>query len=115
MHLLILAAAIAGGSAGGAPPDLVVSASCTASRLERFMSPYGISQTWPRLAALPTELARSPGLPIGSPGMVMDGYGQVVHVDLPARKAYVAQQGGFAGATTVFGPLPVAACPKAAL
>ena len=115
MHFLLLAAAIASTSATGSESELVASASCTASRLQHFMSPFGIAQSWPRLPALPAELARSAGHPIGSPGNVMDGYSQVVHVDLAGRKAYVAQQGGFAGAITVFGPLPVAACAKAAL
>ena len=114
MHVLMLAMAMAGHDAAGGSVPLEPSIGCTAARLERFMSPFGIAQAWPRAAALPPGFAKAAGRPIGTSGAVLDGYRQTLHVDLATRTAYVAQDGGFAGATTVFGPLPVAACPPPA-
>ena len=114
MHVLILAMAMAGHDAAGGGASLEASIGCTAARLQRFMSPFGVAQAWPRAAALPPRFANAAGRPIGTSGVVLDGYRQTLHVDLATRTAYVAQDGGFAGAATVFGPLPVAACPPQA-
>ncbi|MCH6484452.1 hypothetical protein MMG85_12895 [Pseudoxanthomonas sp. LH2527] len=42
--------------------------------------------------------------------MVADGYQQFLHVDGEARAVYVVEQGGFAGTTKVYGPLPLPQC-----
>jgi len=113
MNSLLLAAALAAApQAGGAPSNTV---ECTAARLVRFMSPMGISQSWPKAQALPLPLQGQIGTLLAGPRHVMDGYTQTLHVDQGRLSAYVVEQGGFAGVTRIYGPLPVAACPASAL
>lgn len=92
------------------PADL---ARCTADRLRRFASPMGISQPWPRDDALATERGVYEGSTLLSDSdAVADGYRQTLHVDAAARRAWVIEQGGYAGTVRVYGPLPVASCPR---
>ena len=88
---------------------------CTARRLGAFVSATGIHQSWPTSAQLPDHLANQPGLPFPDEGMVADGYQHSLVIDVPARAAYVVQQGGIAGLRTIYGPLPVAAACAGAL
>jgi len=83
---------------------------CVAQRLKPFVSPYGIQQAWPVMASPPADVLDSLGAPLADMGQVADGYQQFVHVDTRARAVYVVEQGGFAGTTKVFGPLPLPRC-----
>ncbi|WP_334178459.1 hypothetical protein [Pseudoxanthomonas sp.] len=83
---------------------------CVVQRLKPFMSPYGIRQAWPVMASPPPELLNTLGSPMSDMGHIADGYQQFLHVDAQARAVYVVEQGGFAGTTKVFGPLPLPRC-----
>lgn len=113
MHpLLLILLALSVEPAVGASTRLPVS-TCTAERLSQFVGPTGIHQTWPVAESLPPQLASAAGQRLSDQGMVLDGYVHTLHVDPSKQSAYVVQQGGFAGLRTVYGPLPVAACPGA--
>jgi hypothetical protein len=86
---------------------------CVARRLKPFVSPYGIQQAWPVSAALPASQQRTLGALLSDNGNVADGYQQFLHVDDAARTVHVVQQGGFAGTTKVYGPLPLPHCAPA--
>ena len=115
MHLLVLAAAMAATSPPVAPVPEQRVEECTAQRLKRFVGPFGAQQSWPVAAELPAQLQHYAGLVLSEPGVVLDGYRHVLHVEARTNSAYVLQQGGIAGQVVVFGPLPVAACPRVAL
>jgi len=53
----------------------------------------------------PQRVVARADLPVNS--MVSDGYRHRLLVDGPGNAVYVVQVGGFAGARTVYGPLPV--------
>lgn len=113
MHALALLLAASLPHEGGDPPVPIAireSNACVAQRLKPFISPYGIQQAWPVMASPPAELLHSLGTPIADMGHIADGYQQFVHVDARARAVYVVEQGGFAGTTKVFGPLPLPGC-----
>lgn len=98
---------------GGTAPAVDSSAaliSCTAQRLKPFVDPLGIKQSWPVAEELSPQFQNSFGMLISDQGAVADGYMHTLHVDLRERKAYVVEQGGFAGRMKVYGPLPVALC-----
>ncbi|HEY0332720.1 MAG TPA: hypothetical protein VGC74_03290 [Stenotrophomonas sp.] len=86
---------------------------CTADRLRGWARPEGIQARWPIVAALPPTLQGERGLLLANEGHVADGYRYRLLLDRLAERAYVVQTGGFAGRTTFFGPLPIAACPPA--
>jgi len=86
---------------------------CVEKRLKPFMSPYGIRQAWPVMASPPPEFLQVLGKPLSDMGHIADGYQQFLHVDPQARAVYVIQQGGFAGTTKVYGPLPLPRCTAA--
>ena len=86
---------------------------CVARRLRPFVSPYGIQQPWPVSAALPADQQDTLGALLSENGIVADGYQQFLHVDEVARTVYVVEQGGFAGTTKVYGPLPLPRCAPA--
>ena len=52
--------------------------------------------------------------PLSDTGQVADGYAHFLHIDERARAVYVIEQGGFAGTTKVYGPLPLPRCTPAA-
>jgi len=108
--MLTLLLGLAGAAASAAPADPPTTGACTAARLRAFVAPTGIQQRWPVAARLPAHLDQEPGVLISDPGHVMDGYSHRLLIDATATAAYVVQRGGFAGAQTVYGPLPVAAC-----
>jgi hypothetical protein len=83
---------------------------CAAARLKPFTSPYGVRQAWPVMASPPADMLHTLGTPLSDMGHVADGYQQFLHVDTQARAVYVVEQGGFAGTTKVFGPLPLPRC-----
>ncbi len=83
---------------------------CVVARLKPFVSPYGIRQAWPVMASPPPELLNVIGTPVSDMGHIADGYRQFLHIDTQARAVYVVEQGGFAGTTKVFGPLPLPRC-----
>jgi len=83
---------------------------CAVQRLRPFLSPYGIQQSWPVLERPPQELLLTLGTPISDMGQIADGYQHFLHVDAKARAVYVVEQGGFAGTTKVYGPLPLPRC-----
>ena len=83
---------------------------CVASRLTPFVSPYGINQAWPVMTDGPGELLHTPGILLSDMGDIADGYQHVLHIDTGARAVYVVQQGGFAGTTKIYGPLPLPRC-----
>jgi hypothetical protein len=88
-------------------------AACAVQRLKPFVSPYGIQQAWPVMASPPPELLHTLGTPLADMGHIADGYQQFLHIDEPARAVYVVEQGGFAGTTKVYGPLPLPRCTTA--
>lgn len=108
--MLLAAANLASGDAASAPPHVDGNNECVAQRLKAFMSPYGIRQAWPIMASPPTELLNTMGAPMSDMGHIADGYQQYLHVDARARTVYVVEQGGFAGTTKVYGPLPLPYC-----
>lgn len=83
---------------------------CVVTRLKPFMSPYGIQQAWPVMSSPPPALLHALGTPLSDVGHVADGYAQFLHVDEQARAVYIVEQGGFAGTTKVYGPLPLPRC-----
>lgn len=87
---------------------------CVTGRLKPFMSPYGIQQAWPVMASPPPEFLHTLGAPLADMGHIADGYQQFLHIDEPARAVYVIEQGGFAGTTKVYGPLPLPRCTPSA-
>ena len=52
--------------------------------------------------------------PLSDTGQVADGYAHFLHIDERARAVYVIEQGGFAGTTKAYGPLPLPRCTPAA-
>ena len=113
MHPLLLAVALSAAPVSG-QPTVAETVECTAQRLRQFMSPTGIVQSWPKATDLPSSLQSWTGTLLSGSGPVMDGFTQTLHVDVPARSAYVVEQGGYAGTARIYGPLPVAGCPGAA-
>ena len=112
MHTLVLLLALTAApdpDAGRVVADNATAA-CAAQRLTPFMSPYGIQQAWPVMASPPSELLHTLGTPISDMGHIADGYQHFLHVDTNARAVYVVEQGGFAGTTKVYGPLPLPRC-----
>ncbi|WP_157074291.1 hypothetical protein [Pseudoxanthomonas mexicana] len=111
---LLLVTAACASAAPPTPPTPATRADtavvCVVQRLKPFVSPYGIRQAWPVMASPPTELLHTLGLPLSDMGHISDGYQQFLHVDVQARAVYVVEQGGFAGTTKVFGPLPLPRC-----
>jgi hypothetical protein len=93
-----------------APPADYDATACIIARLKPFVSPYGIQQAWPVMAAPPPGLLNTLGTPLAGMGHIADGYQQFLHIDMQARAVYVVEQGGFAGTTKVFGPLPLPRC-----
>lgn len=112
MHSLVLLLALASASDPGVQPALRNDAAtaCVAQRLRPFVSPYGIRQAWPVMATPPPHLLDTLGPPLSDMGHIADGYQQFLHIDMQARAVYVVEQGGFAGTTKVFGPLPLPRC-----
>ena len=112
MHALALLLAMAPASDQEAQPVPRNDAAtvCVTQRLKPFVSPYGIQQAWPVMAAPPPELLNTLGTPLADMGHIADGYQQFLHIDMQARAVYVVEQGGFAGTTKVFGPLPLPRC-----
>ena len=115
MFSLLLAAALTASPPIHAASGARDTAQCTADRLKRFVSPLGTNQVWPKAQELPVQLHGQMGTVLSEQGQVLDGYRHVLHVEPAKNTAYVVQVGGFAGTMTVFGPLPVAACPPVAL
>ena len=109
MSSLLLVLALAADPSAAATEHRSVMA-CTAQRLRRYVGPTGVHQSWPVVQELPANLGGSLGELLSDQGIVADGYMQALHVDVSARAAYVVQQGGFAGFSTIYGPLPVASC-----
>ncbi|MET0288878.1 MAG: hypothetical protein ABW178_04565 [Pseudoxanthomonas sp.] len=102
---------LAGVAAGICVPAIAQDAAeCTAQRLARFIGPTGVHQAWPT-TTLPAALEPQLGVLIADQGNIADGYEHRLLVDRAQARAYVVQRGGFAGRQTVYGPLPVAACP----
>lgn len=84
---------------------------CAIERLKPFVSPYGIRQAWPVMDRLPKELDMlGLGTPMSDMGQLADGYQQFIYTDVETRTVYVVEQGGFAGTTKVYGPLPLPRC-----
>ena len=83
---------------------------CVAKRLAPFVGPYGVQQAWPVVASPSPELLLTLGTPLSDMGLIADGYQQYLHVDVRARTVHVVEQGGFAGTTKVYGPLPLPYC-----
>ena len=122
MHTTALLLLLAASPAEPPPPaDLTIdtrmrrdtvdpAADCVARRLTPFLSPYGIQQAWPVMAYPPPELLQVMGTPISDMGHIADGYQHFLHVDATARAVHVVEQGGFAGTTKVYGPLPLPRC-----
>lgn len=114
MHALALLVAASISSEGrNAPVPIAIgepATACVAQRLKPFVNPYGIRQAWPVMASPPAELLHALGTPLSDMGHIADGYQQFLHVDAQARAVYVVEQGGFAGTTKVFGPLPLPRC-----
>jgi hypothetical protein len=110
--ILLLAVALSqdGGEAATATPVAEPVADCVARRLKPFVSPYGLQQAWPVVASPPPEWLHALGTPLAETGHLADGYQQFLHIDVAARAVYVVEQGGFAGTTKVYGPLPLPRC-----
>lgn len=119
--LMAMLAAVASGQRPPPPVILTVDSgmhspvvdpvtACVADRLRPFVGPYGVQQAWPVMASPPEGLHHTLGTPLSDTGMVADGYQQFLHVDGEARAVYVVEQGGFAGTTKVYGPLPLPQC-----
>ena len=85
---------------------------CAVERLAPFAGPFGIRQAWPIVAAPSLDLLTTMGTPIPHSGLVADGYQHTVHVDPQARTVHIVEQGGFAGTTRVYGPLPLPSCAR---
>ena len=83
---------------------------CAIQRLKPFVSPYGVRQAWPVMASPPPELLHALGAPLSDMGLIADGYQQFLHIDKRVRAVYVVEQGGFAGTTKVYSPLPLPYC-----
>lgn len=84
---------------------------CAIERLKPFVSPYGIRQAWPVMDRLPKELDMlGLGTAMSDMGQLADGYQQFIYTDVETRTVYVVEQGGFAGTTKVYGPLPLPRC-----
>ncbi len=112
--LLLMALTLASGDeAPRVVPDADATADCVARRLKPFVSPYGIQQAWPVMASPPPELLNTMGSPLSDMGHIADGYQQFLHIEAAARAVYVIEQGGFAGTTKVYGPLPLPRCTPA--
>lgn len=107
---VLLAQAAAASATPPAPPADGGAIACVVARLKPFVSPYGIRQAWPVMASPPPELLNVIGTPVSDMGYIADGYQQFLHIDTQARAVYVVEQGGFAGTTKVFGPLPLPRC-----
>jgi hypothetical protein len=116
MHALVLLLAASISPEAYDPPtgahtaEIAAASACAAQRLTPFLSPYGIRQAWPVMASPPPELLHAMGTPISDMGHIADGYQHFLHVDAAARAVYVIEQGGFAGTTKVYGPLPLPRC-----
>ena len=119
--LMVLLATLPAGSPPPPPPRLSIALplpaasddpmiGCVAKRLAPFVSPYGIQQAWPVMASPPPELLHALGAPLSDMGLIADGYQQFLHIDKRVRAVYVIEQGGFAGTTRVYGPLPLPSC-----
>ena len=112
--LMTAACASATPPATPAPPTRAdATTACAAQRLKPFVSPYGIRQGWPVMTYWPRELLYSLEIPLSDMGHIADGYQQYLHIDTAARAVYVVEQGGFAGTTKVYGPLPLPRCAPA--
>ncbi|MBD9480441.1 hypothetical protein [Pseudoxanthomonas sp. PXM02] len=107
---LLLALSIPQDGQDATTPAVVSVADCAVQRLKPFVSPYGIQQAWPVMASPPPEFLHTLGTPLSDMGHIADGYQQFLHIDEPARAVYVVEQGGFAGTTKVYGPLPLPRC-----
>ncbi|UOV00263.1 hypothetical protein [Pseudoxanthomonas mexicana] len=83
-------------------------------RLKPFVSPYGIQQPWPVVEAPSQDLMLAQERPLSDTGQVVDGYAHFLHIDERARAVYVIEQGGLAGTTKAYGPLPLPRCTPAA-
>lgn len=116
--LVLLALALSSGSDNRFPhhsyPPLEVSpdplGDCARMRLKPFVNPYGIQQAWPVVDAPSQDLMQAQERPLSDSGQVADGYAHFVHIDPVARAVFVIEQGGFAGTTKVYGPLPLPRC-----
>lgn len=86
---------------------------CVAGRLRGWARPEGVQARWPVAESLPLPLQQQRGVPLADHGDLADGYDYRLLLDAAAHRAYVVQTGGFAGRTTIYGPLPVAACTAA--
>lgn len=108
---------LAATSAAASPVPLMIvpdpATACAVERLKPFVSPYGIRQAWPVMETPPQVLLHTFGTPLSDMGHIADGYQQLLHVDEQARAVYVVEQGGFAGTTKVYGPLPLPRCTTA--
>ena len=87
-------------------------ATCTAEQLRHLVSPTGVHQSWPVATKLPASLENELGLLLSDQGVVSDGYNHWLLIDQSTTASYVVQRGGFAGSQTIYGPLPVIACPQ---
>lgn len=83
---------------------------CAVERLAPFADPLGIRQAWPIVAAPSPDLLTTMGTPVPHSDLIADGYQHTVHVDPQTRTVHIVEQGGFAGTTKVYGPLPLPSC-----
>ena len=83
---------------------------CAIVRLKPFVGPYGIRQQWPVAKALPQGREHALGTLLSDSGPVADGYQQFLHVDVQTNAVYIVEQGGVAGTTKIYGPLPLPSC-----
>jgi len=86
---------------------------CIAEHLRGWARPEGVQARWPVAAALPPSLQNQRGLLLADQGNIADGYNYRLLWDETTRRGYVVQTGGFAGRTTIFGPLSAATCKAA--
>ena len=115
LPVVIASGLLSATTAAASPVPLMIvpdrTTSCALERLKPFVSPYGIRQAWPVMDRIPKELDRlGLGTRMSDMGDLADGYQQFIHTDLETRTVYILEQGGFAGTTKVYGPLPLPHC-----
>lgn len=112
MNPLLLLLAISTAPAAN-PPPLPPVVACAADRFRPLVDATGTRGSWPVAPTLPESVRDEPGLVLSDSRLVADGYTHTLHVDPSTHSAYVVRQGGIAGFRTVYGPLPLAGCPRA--
>jgi hypothetical protein len=103
-RLMILSGLVLSGCASHLTPIPVESTESLAEKFRVCAGALGPSRALPILPRAEEQDFTGEVVSLAEPGLVSDGYYQLLVIDRTRTRAIIVQQGGIAGTRTVFGP-----------